>query len=102
MSSSKRIIWHNYKTGRATLEDFEEYLHSLPDTDWKTYNLQRVAKEKHPQPGSDEPTRLEPPTLEASRPDGTNGNPNPNQYHNPWGQEGHEGDKNAARRQIGQ
>lgn len=82
MASRKKIIWHDYKTGKATRDEFEEYLKSLPDTDWKAYKLERLAREE-PEKTTDESIRIEPPTTEASRLDGTTGNPNQNPNHNP-------------------
>ena len=82
--SAKQITWHDYKfLGRATRKEFEDYLHSLPDTDYKAHNLQRLAAEHPPKRSTDETTTSELPSLEASRPDGTNGYPNRNPNHNP-------------------
>ena len=47
------------------------------DTHWKRYNLKKLADDQHPELSTDELTRPEPPTVEASRLDGT-GNPNHN------------------------
>ena len=71
MSFVKKIIWHDYKAGRASHEEFLEYLQSLPDTNWKAHNLERLAKEHQPEHSTTELTMSEPPTLEASRLDGT-------------------------------
>ena len=79
MSFARKLVWHDYQHGRVALEEFEKYVNTMLDQDWKQHILERIAKEKKrlslqlpptSEPASQLPEKAK--TTVPEKPDGTN------------------------------